>query len=140
MLGRSRVALSAAAVLSSACAANNMDVLKESASTVMQCPKDQLTASQIAAEDTQQVSGCGKHELFTEAPTGGWVHVADLRKRASVDLSCPADQLILDPVAAGPTVAVEGCGKHGTYVYTVVSSSRKNSAFDWVAGGAAGSR
>lgn len=139
MLGRSMVALSAAAVLSSACAANKMDVLKERASAVMSCPKDQLASAQIAAENTQQVSGCGKQELFAEAPSGGWVHVADLRKRASTELSCPPDQLSLNAIGAGPTMAVEGCGKRATYVYTVISSSKHNTRFDWVASGAAGS-
>lgn len=140
MLGRSMLALSAAAVLSSACAANKMDVLKERASAVMRCPKDQIAASPIAAENTQTVSGCGKQELFAEAPSGGWVHVADLRQRASVELSCPADQLALNAIGAGPTMSVEGCGKRATYVYTVMSSSKHNTTFDWVASGAAGSR
>jgi hypothetical protein len=134
MPGRLLLAALAAAALS-ACAANKMDVLKQRAADVFGCSKDNVTLSQIANENTQSVSGCGKQALFAAAPSGGWVQVGDLRERAAVDMGCPPGQLTLTPTGAGPTMSVEGCLKRATYVYTVKSSTKYNSVFDWVMSG-----
>lgn len=137
-MGKTILVMSGMALILSACAADATARLRDTAAESFQCPRDQLKLAPVGNQATQEVAGCGKQETFTWVQTGEWIQIQNLRKRASFDLNCPAEQLKLTPLSSGTNMGVEGCSHRATYLYTTVAATERGQSYDWVMNTAGG--
>jgi len=123
--GRAVVACVLALASTAISCSANPGIVKN-ASTILACPQDQITISEIHPQ-VRRASGCGRSEFYYNSYGVKWDNARDLKSRASFDLNCPTDRLQLSPLG-GLSFGVSGCEKKA--VYTLVRTTP--SSFSWL--------